>query len=219
MSARLLSIAAAAVLVLCTGCSGDDEPAAGNSGQEPAAPVAKYTKFGDFPGPELSFNDGNPVGSRMKAVDTQWTPELASVPAEAGRHYLAVYVAVTPELDDRGVPDVTLRGPILRAKKSADDCKPGAVESYQNCTYPAYPTTQLEEVADGEWRDQEWQDVEIGGTDLERGQTGIGVLAFSVPDDVDAPGGFELCAPTKDTYSFEPDYPCVGIPTPKEPRN
>jgi hypothetical protein len=209
MSVRSRSVAVAGLLVLLAGCSGGGDSkfpvgATGTSGQQAqqsSDSTPKYRSFDDFPGPEIIFNDGNPVGMRMKPIDTMWIAELAGVPAPSGKHYVAVYVAVTGEDADRGVKDTEMDGALLQLKGTGQ-------------RQVAYPTSRLEElldVADGEWRDATWE--ATGGYPIDKGETMVGVMGFALSDTLTATS-FELCTPQKDNYLSEDTFPCIPVPDP-----
>src|ERR1700754_4996466 len=158
MPTRLLAMLGVSIIVLVAGCSGGDkDPAAATSDTPASARVSQptYTQFADFPGGELVYTKiGAHLGVRVKPVDTMWTPELAGESADAGQHYFAVYVAVTGELPDRGVDKVDLNGLQLRFRPTAGECagRSGPVDGQTYCFQEAYPSSELKEVADGEWR-------------------------------------------------------------------
>ena len=118
MSLRSISALSGALLLALAGCSDSgDADSDGSASQEtsqaessPSEAGPTYTAFDDLPGEELLYVEQGaaPVGLRMKAVDTVWQTELAGEIADAGAHYLVVYVAVTGEADDRGVSDAWL---------------------------------------------------------------------------------------------------------------
>ncbi|WP_406164543.1 hypothetical protein [Streptomyces sp. NBC_00996] len=113
MSTRMPTALAVGSFVLVAGCSGgsgdaksDAPPTSAESA--PTASQPTYTKFADFPGKDfVTTEPGLPLGVRVKPVDTSWTPELAGKSADLRKHYVAVYVAVTGELPDRGVDDAS----------------------------------------------------------------------------------------------------------------
>src|SRR5262245_35986284 len=110
MRTRLLPALVAGIALLASACSGGgdgDDPGADNGDTSPGTAAQAgptYTQFADFPGKSfVTTEPGLDLGIQVKAIDAVWTPELAGVPAEAGKHYVAIYVAVTGELADRGV--------------------------------------------------------------------------------------------------------------------
>ncbi|TJZ56827.1 hypothetical protein FCH28_04710 [Streptomyces piniterrae] len=218
MSTRLLATLAVGSIVLIAGCSAggndakDDAPT--NADSSPSVSKPKYTKFADFPGKDfVTTEPGLKLGVRVKPVDTRWAPELVGKPADAGKHYFAVYVAVTGELADRGVENVKLSYLRLKFKSSTGE-KCGFGQS-ENCYYEAFPSSQLEElekVSDGEWRNATWTE-SILGTNIERGETKIGVVGFSLPDTEKATS-FELCGPTKEAMVDTDRFACVPVKTP-----
>ncbi|MFJ7061946.1 hypothetical protein ACK8N7_32970 [Streptomyces griseobrunneus] len=226
MSHRLPALAAVGAIMLLAGCSdgGGENPApAGLPGATPSVTVSAptYTRFEDFPGGELLHTGmGEPLGVRVKPVDTMWAPELAGESAAAGKHYLAVYVAATGELPDRGVKSARITGLTLRFQPASGTCAKGPYmeEGEIDCTVEAFPRSQLAQVADGEWRTFAWTDMSVMGSPLQRGETQIGVFGFSVPDAVD-PTGFELCAPTRKNPIDSSGFPCVPVKVPEEPRS
>jgi hypothetical protein len=118
VSKRIYTVlAAGALMLLAAGCSGgdDDEKTphtdTSSSGPAPGASQSspKYAKYSDFPGKDFATTEpGLSLGVRVKPIDTAWSPELAGVSADAGKHFFAVYVAVTGELADRGVNNAKL---------------------------------------------------------------------------------------------------------------
>jgi hypothetical protein len=210
--------------VLVSGCSGEDpeSTAAPSSDAQPTAQVSKptYTKFADWPGEELVYTKvGEELGARVKPIDTMWTPELAGVSADADKHFFAAYFAVTGELPDRGVDNLSLSDLQLRFKTTAGTCneRTWPVDGEEYCFATAYPNGKLEVVADGEWRKTSWTKLSVMGTPIPRGATMIGVVGFAIPDTVEA-DTFELCGPSKERPSGVSTYPCVPVKAPAEPR-
>ncbi|WP_329121777.1 hypothetical protein [Streptomyces sp. NBC_01353] len=80
------------------------------------------------------------------------------------------------------------------------------------CHFEGYPSSGLKVVADGEWRTASWSET-ISGTDLERGETKIGVIGFSLPD-TETATSFELCGPTKDARVDYDRFACAPIKAP-----
>ncbi|MEU9110504.1 hypothetical protein AB0D04_01585 [Streptomyces sp. NPDC048483] len=215
MSTRLLAALAVGSLVLVAGCSGGGNDAksdgSATAGSSPSTSQPKFTKFADFPGKDfVTTEPGLNLGVRVKPVDTRWAPELVGKPADAGKHYFAVYVAVTGELADRGVEKVKLSYLRLKFKSTAQKC--GITGQSADCSLEAYPSSQLEEVADGEWRNSTWTETLLG-SNVERGESKIGVVGFSVPDTEKATS-FELCGPTKDAEVDPDEFACVPVKTP-----
>ncbi|MEC3973866.1 hypothetical protein [Amycolatopsis sp. H20-H5] len=225
MSTRSLATLAVGLLLLAAGCSGGTTPASGTGESSPDLPSMpgeappRFTKFADFPGGELLFTQpGAPLGVRLKPIDTSWTGELATKPAAAGKHFLAVYVAVTGELPDRGVDNVELRGLTVRYKPTAGECKSTSYgDGY--CYAEAAIASGLDEVADGTWHEYPWSDQPYVGTKLARGATIIGVAGFPVPDTIEAAGGFDLCAPSKKEGYSPSRFPGTPVKTPEQPRS
>jgi hypothetical protein len=219
MSIRSISALAAGLLLVLAGCDdgGDTDSGASASPQESSAsesgPV--YTAFDDFPGEELLYAEQGvaPVGLRLKAVDTVWQTELADDIADAGAHYLVVYVAVTGEADDRGVAGAWLNYFDFELVLADGACSPANTDPYGSCT--ADPITRIEQVADGEWRDYRWSSADAAGrVDLAAGATMIGALAFQIPDDAVPSTDMEFCATGRDLYRADN---CLTIPPPAEP--
>ncbi|MFJ9417682.1 hypothetical protein ACIRPT_26440 [Streptomyces sp. NPDC101227] len=215
MSNRMLAALAVGSLVLVAGCSGSgtdakSEAPTTNAESSPSVSQPKYTKFADFPGKGLVTTEpGLKLGVQVKPVDTSWAPELIGKSADPGNHYFAVYVAVTGELPDRGVENVKLSYLRLKFKTTVQKC--GPVQS-DTCYMEAYPSSGLDEVADGAWRNSTWSET-IMGTNIERGETKIGVVGFKMPDMENAKS-FELCGPTKDA-EVDPDrFSCVPVKAP-----
>jgi hypothetical protein len=226
MSTRLLPALVAGMALLVTACSGgDDNTDTGDSTSGAPATAQSgptYTQFADFPGKGfVTTEPGMDLGIQVKAIDAVWTPELAGVSAEAGSHYVAVYVAVTGELADRGVQEVKIRYLQLRSDNTAqDNCDPYAPDSVPRyCFHEAYPASDLKtEVADNTWRDEQWQADSLLGTDLDKGETAVGVVGFAIKDSVDV-GSLQLCGPTKQDSVDTARFPCVPIPKPDGSRS
>jgi hypothetical protein len=210
----------------CGGSGGSGDASSGASSQASAKPTytpPKYTNFDGFPGKELKHFRGDqglaPLGVRVKGIDSKWTPELLGKSADIGEHYLAVYVAVTPEEKDRGTQHVTLDGLLLR-----DNAKcPMDITNHNGkyCEWAASPYSELKsDVADGRWRTMYWTYNQLSFDDVAAGETRIGVAGFKIPDDDKGP--FELCATgvpddPNNRYSFSKKA-CVPIPQPKNAR-
>ncbi|MFF4345952.1 hypothetical protein [Streptomyces sp. NPDC001530] len=221
MSTRMLTALAVGSLVLVAGCSdggGDAKSDAPPTSAEssPTASQPTYTKFADFPGKDfVTTAPGLQLGVRVKPVDTSWTPELAGKSADAGKHYVAVYVAVTGELADRGVEDVKLKYLRLKFKSTEQPCDFGE-SGY--CYYEAFPSSELAELEDvqedagGEWRNYSWSESFLG-SNVERGATKVGVVGFSLPDTEKATS-FELCGPTKEAEVDTDEFACVPVKAP-----
>lgn len=221
MSTRMLTALAVGSLVLVAGCSGgggdakSDAPSTSEA-SSPTASQPRYTKFADFPGKDfVTTEPGLQLGVRVKPVDTSWTPELVGKPADAGKHYVAVYVAVTGELADRGVDAVKLKYLRLKFKSTEQPCDFGE-SGY--CFTEAFPSSELAELEDvqedagGKWRNYSWTESFLGSK-LERGETKIGVVGFSLPDTEKATS-FELCGPTKQAEVDPDKFACVPIKAP-----
>ncbi len=222
MSTRMLTTLAVVSLVLVAGCSGGggdakSEAPPTSAESSPTASQPGYTKFADFPGTDfVTTEPGMRLGVRVKPVDTSWTPELAGKPADAGKHYVAVYVAVTGELPHRGVEDVKLKYLPLKFKLTEQPCDFGE-SGY--CYAEAYPSSSLAELEDvqedagGEWRNYSWSESFLG-SNVERGATKIGVGGFSLPDTEKATS-FELCGPAKEASVDTDRFACVPIKAPQ----
>ncbi|MEU6642358.1 hypothetical protein ABZ863_07380 [Saccharomonospora sp. NPDC046836] len=220
----------AGIAVLVTACSGGGgDNTAGDTGDSTSDTSAttesgpKHTQFADFPGQELVTTEpGLDLGMRVKAIDAAWTPELAGVSAEAGRRYLAVYVAVTGELADRGVQEAKIQYLQLRYDNvGGENCDPYTPDEVpQYCFSEAYPASDLRsEIADNTWRGEDWQADSLLGRDIERGETAIGVVGFNLADSENITNP-QLCGPTKDQSTPEfNEFPCVPIPKPDGSRN
>jgi hypothetical protein len=226
MSTRFLPVLAAALALLVTACSGDGggtDPAAttGDSPSDDSATTQsgpKYSEFADFPGQALVTTEpGLDQAIQVKAIDVAWAPELAGVSAKAGKHYVAVYVAVTGALADRGVQRARIKYLQLRRNNTAgetcDPYEPTKVPQY--CYTEAWPASDLRlKIADKTWREASWSSDSLMGKDLDRGETAIGVVGFSMADGTNT-DGLQLCGPTNE---FEVDvdrFPCVPIPKPE----
>ncbi|MFC3456046.1 hypothetical protein [Amycolatopsis speibonae] len=228
MSNRLLPALVAGTALLVTACSGgggnpakdSDDPASGAPASAQSGP--KYTQFADFPGQALATTEpGLKLGIQVKPVDAVWAPELAGVSAKGGSHYLAVYVAVTGELADRGVQKAKIKYLQVRydnpGGKKCDPYSPDDVPQY--CFKEAYPASDLkDEIADNTWRDEKWQADSLLGRDIDRGKTAIGVVGFSMTDGESAEG-LQLCGPTKEDSVDTGKFPCVPIPKPEGARS
>ncbi|RRS01308.1 hypothetical protein [Glycomyces terrestris] len=221
MSIRSISFLTAGLLLALTGCGGDDTGATGSSSQPESSPSASgptYTAFADFPGEELLYVEQGvvPVGLRLKPVDTAWQTELAGEIADADAHYLVIYVAATGEADDRGVADAWLNyfDFQLVFPEGEMPCAPASIDAYGACV--ANPITELEQVADGEWRDHLWTSADSSVTvDLPAGGTMIGALAFQILSDAELPGDLQFCARGRDVYTTDN---CIAVAAPEEPR-
>ncbi|GAA4936285.1 hypothetical protein ACFPM3_06370 [Streptomyces coeruleoprunus] len=222
MSTRTRAALAVGSLVLIAGCSGgggDAKSEAPPAGAEssPTASQPGYTEFADFPGKDfVTTEPGTRLGVRVKPVDTSWTPELAGTSADAGKHYVAVYVAVTGELPDRGVDNVKLKYLRLKFKSTEKPCDFGE-SGY--CYTEAYPSSALadpedvQEDAGGEWRDYSWGETFVG-SNVDRGATKVGVVGFSLPDTEKATS-FELCGPTREAMVDTDEFACAPIKAPR----
>lgn len=211
-----LSVLAAGVL-LTAGCGGGDASPESSSASTPLPTHTepKYSTYDQFPGKGLKrvVELGGALGVKVKPVDAMWTPEFAGQSAEGGRHYLVVYVAVTPEEADRGTQHVSLRGSVALHIKGGDCTdSPTGTEEEQPCYVEAYPTSQLTMVADNQWRSYAWEYNELEYTDVEKGQTLIGAAAFDVKDDVN--GTYQLCGRSEKFANGATGYPCIPIPQP-----
>jgi hypothetical protein len=224
-----LSVLAAGLMVLTAGCGGSGDASSGSSSR--ARPKSTYTPpkistFDQFPGKELKQFREIPAkpGVRVKGIDSMWAPELLGKSADPGRHYLAVYVAVTPEANDRGSQEVSLKGLTVRMDTTCPklDGNTATDGGEKYCSYDAFPYSQLESgIPDGRWRTGNWTYSEIHSDDVATGETRIGVAGYNVSDE--AHGTFKLCAPglpvdPHDNYSEVRPSPCVPIPQPKNAR-
>ncbi|MFG3105102.1 hypothetical protein ACGFZL_31930 [Streptomyces sp. NPDC048182] len=166
----------------------------------------------------MTTEPGLNLGVRVKPVDTAWSPELAGVSADAGKHFFAVYVAVTGELADRGVDNVKLG--YLRLKYKPTDPICGLEPGSEYCFRDAYPKSQLadlqevQQAAGGQWRGYAWQDSSVMGTKVDQGSTMLGVVGFAVSDTEKATS-FELCGPTKESSVDTSNFACVPVKTPE----
>ncbi|HZE38381.1 MAG TPA: hypothetical protein VE172_06165 [Stackebrandtia sp.] len=219
MSIRKLSVLALACLVALTACKSADGSSSGggdsNASSSSGGPT--YTKFEDFKGKELLFNDtAEAVGMKLKVIDAAWKPEIAGKSAQTGSHFLVAYVAATPEVDDRAAADAFLNPTSLGMRTKGGNCEyPDRGYCYGTPT----PTTMLESVADNEWFDHKWQEALYSGGRLEAKETMIGAIALTVSDD-EKDLSWELCASTRDSdgqgVSVPELSPCVKVPTPKD---
>jgi hypothetical protein len=230
MSTRLLPALVAGTALLVTACSGGGDgnntvPDTGDSTSGASATAQSgpgHTRFADFDGEGfVTTEPGLDLGIRVKAIDAVWTPELAGVSAEAGKHYVAVYVAVTGELADRGVEGAKIKYLQLRfdntAQENCDPYSPDGVPQY--CFREAYPASDLKsDVADNAWRDEEWQADSVMGRDLDPGETAVGVVGFAIADSADI-GGLQLCGPTKEDSVDTANFRCAPIPKPEGSRS
>ncbi|MEV7553627.1 hypothetical protein AB0N89_28770 [Amycolatopsis sp. NPDC089917] len=221
MAKRILPALVVGLTVLVGACSGSGGDNTAPDGAPASEAGPKYTRFADFPGKALStVEPGAPVGIQVKPVDVVWTPELAGKSAKPGEHYLAVYLAVTGELPDRGVKGARLDFLEAKVNLSKGTCNGYKNESADVCYLKASPATGLEkEVADNTWRTRTWLAGGITRTDIEAGDTVIGVVGFHLADDADIPGDMELCGPGKTEFYDDRKFPCVPIPKPEGARN
>lgn len=209
----------AAGLLLTAGCGGGD---ANSKPPSESSPVPKHTEpkystYEEFPGQGLKrvVELAGTLGVKVKAVDSMWTAEFAGRSAEAGRHFLVVYVAVTPEEADRGTQHVSLRGSIALHITNSSQCDddPGSSTHGQSCSVDAFPTSQLAMVPDKQWRTYGWEYNELEYADVEKGQTLIGAAAFDIKDDVN--GTYKLCGRAEKYANSGSGYPCAPMPQPK----
>jgi hypothetical protein len=222
----LLGVAALSVAA-CSGTTGI--PASNSSvvpwggqesgGETTAAPTP--VKFTDFPGPDLKYQSIIAAAAvRLKPIETNWVTEIGDQTAAGGRHLLTVYVVATGELADRGVRKVVLDYPKVRYRPVSGECvsQQLTVDGKSYCYHETQFRSELKEVARSEWLMQSWHDVYVTGTDLERGESKVGVMAFGIPDASEAMDGFELCAPVKGKDFTSDEFPCIPIKTPDKPR-
>ncbi|ALG09572.1 hypothetical protein [Kibdelosporangium phytohabitans] len=216
-------------LVLCAGfaalltaCSGGGDTGSGDStgggapeqAQDDAS--SKRPNFDEIPGESIVYTeDGATIGIKVKTVDSTWKPEVMEKPAAAGSHFLAVWVALTPELPDRGADKVNISGKFyVRYKATNGNCGPSTKATsegycYQWSTLSSAPTLML----NSKWRDSTWSKLEYVRTDFERGQTRIAQFGFEVADTVKATE-FELCAPSKQQPTNKEKFPCLPVKAP-----
>ena len=211
-----LSVLAAGLMMLSAGCGGSGDSASDSSSSPVSHPThtePKYSTFEQFPGPELKhvIELGGQLGIRVKAVDSMWTPEFAGKSAEAGQHYLVVYVAVVPEEKDRGTQHVNLESVGLRVSHHTGKC--GEMEATTQCVRTAFPYSQMAQVPDNQWRSYNWEYSELNFQDLTMGVTMIGAVAFALPDDVN--GTYQICGRSEKDDMYSTDWPCVAMPQPK----
>jgi hypothetical protein len=224
---RLLPVVAVIALSLA-GCSGDDNPLGTGlgptSGAQPSSGTAKdepNVKYADFTGGEVIYQTVHqPVGARMKPIETVWAAEFGGKPAPSGQHFLVVYVAVTPEAADRGATEVLLADLKIRYQPKADECSSQTmtIDGKKHCFHATAFRSDLAELPEGAWHDREWTDTFAGGTDMDKGATMVGVATFAVADTIDALDGYELCAPEVDSQGRNDKFPCTALPAPKKPR-
>ncbi|MFB9660302.1 hypothetical protein ACFQS3_11090 [Glycomyces mayteni] len=233
MSIRSMSALALGALTLLAGCNdAGDADAAGEgdaSDQSPAeeqpSPEPTPTTFDEFPGEELLYFDAESasIGTRIKAVGTEWTTEFLDYTAEAGTHYLVIYVVATGELDDRGLDHAGLSNLgytlEMRYPSSASPCLTGhEVDDPAYCYYDGWNTrilsAQFEPFASDDWTNYLWMEGSIFGVEMEPGATMVGAVAFSVEDEAAATGGFEFCARGKDNTLDDNVFPCIAAPDP-----
>ncbi|MEU5874065.1 hypothetical protein AB0A73_21225 [Glycomyces sp. NPDC047369] len=234
MSIRSMSALALGALMLLAGCgdAGDaDSAGEGDASDQTSAetdeasPEPTPTTFDDFPGEELVYFDAESasIGTRIKAVGTEWTTEFLDYTAEAGTHYLVIYVVATGELEDRGLDHAGLSNlgytMEMRYPSSASACTEehtGDDPAY--CVYDGWNTrilsAQFEPLAGDDWTNYFWMEGSIFGVEMEPGQTMVGAVAFSVEDDAQAAGGFEFCARGKDNTLDDDVFPCIAAPDP-----
>jgi hypothetical protein len=208
MSARWWSALVLGAVMVLTGCSdgGDsgsfkDTNGSQDSSASPSGPT--YTQFEDFPGDDMVYVEyGMPVGLRLKIVDAVWTAEFTGTPAQAGNHFLVVYVAVTGELDDRGVEGARLDRLTLGLRFASDaaDCKDSGDEGH--CRFDPYPVTLPEQVADDQWREHSWQAAEYSSVDMAAGETLIAAAAFQIPDTIDEIGDVDFCGTNREELTL-----------------
>jgi hypothetical protein len=215
-SGKLVACAVTVAALLTACASGGDTGNATGGGetppQESAAPP-KPTKFEDFPGQGLVYlESGTKVGVKLKAIDATWTGDMLGNPADPDKHYLQVWVVVTPELADRGAQKIRLaRQLYVRYKPGRSGCD---ATSTGYCHTMGWPGSQLSTLDTGEtWRTESWQQSEYVADDIPRGETQFGTIGFPIEDTVDTTE-FELCAPSKEEGYNNEKFPCVPIKTP-----
>ncbi|MCE7010860.1 hypothetical protein LWC34_49870 [Kibdelosporangium philippinense] len=203
-------------------CGGGDEPVAqGSSGDGPAAPAAEPAKrpvFEDFPGEGVVYTEsGASLGLKVKAIDSTWAAEVMDKPANPGYHFLAVWVAVTPALADRGMDNVKIDDEFyVRFKPAGSTCNgTQPVDKNGNCYAYGKPGSQLQPLLSAEWRTASWSHVQYTRSDIKRGETRFAQIGFSIDDKVQATS-FELCVPTKEASNeFVKDkMPCTPVKAP-----
>ncbi|UVS79513.1 hypothetical protein [Actinokineospora sp. UTMC 2448] len=221
-SAKLVSCAVfAALLTACS--SGGDSTSGGSTGDGTAettdagaVPTSAPPAFDDFPGDGVVFiQSGMRVGVKTKAIDSTWTTEVMGSPANPGYHYLAVWIAVTPELADRGADEVNIDKVFhLRYKPSGGTCggsQPTTSGGY--CYHQGNPGSQLVALEDGGWRDHQWEKGEYVRSALDRGETRFGQIGFQIDDTVE-PSEFELCTPSREEPFSTERFPCTPVKAP-----
>jgi hypothetical protein len=220
-SAKLVvGVVSAALLTACSsdggGPLGDNTRGATDAASPSmSSPSSKPPAFEDFPGEGVVFSEsGSKVGVKTKAIDATWTAEVLGTPAKPGHHYLTVWVAVTPELPDRGAEKVSInRDFYVRYKSAAGTCVGTQPATSGYCYFWGWPGSQLSALENDQWRDHQWESSEYVSNDVKRGETRIGQVGFEIADTVQ-PGEFELCVPTREALSDKTKFPCTPVKAP-----
>ncbi|ONI81561.1 hypothetical protein ALI144C_19805 [Actinosynnema sp. ALI-1.44] len=216
----------AGLVALLTACSGGDDNAdKSNSGGDkktdsPAADSSSGSSgaknFDDFPGESLVYTEGGfKIGVKVKAIDSTWKAEVLDKPADPGKHFLAVWIVVTPELPDRGTDKVSISKRFhVRYKATDGKCDPKTPAKQSGYCYEwGWPGSSLVPRVDSNWREGSWIQSEYTRDDVKKGQTLYGLVGFQIDDSVKTTE-FEFCAPSKEQSSNEEKFPCMPVKTP-----
>ncbi|QFU92566.1 hypothetical protein YIM_37035 [Amycolatopsis sp. YIM 10] len=183
--------------------------------------AARPPSFEDFPGEGIVYTDtGMRLGVKVKAIDSTWAPEVMDKPASPGRHYLAVWIAATPELPDRGTNDVSIEQKLYVRYKPADGtCGSGTSDTPDSsgyCFASGWPGSGLVVLEDDNWREHRWEQQTYTSSDIGRGETRIGQIGFEIDETVQATD-FGLCAPTREEFYSPSFFPCTAFKAPDGP--
>lgn len=224
LTALVTIVAGAALLAGCGGNDASSTQPEESSGDEASTPSAEPTPsqvtpitFADVPGKDIVYTDmGERIGVRVKPIEAKWSAQTGDVPAPPGSHHVEVYVALTPELPDRGVQGVTLGDLVLRYTAKSGQCTNAQVlqvDGKSYCYHGAVFGSDTVPMIDPEWRTRTWTQLEVMGADLQPGEEVVGMAAFQVLDGVE-PTDVGVCAPTREATMDMARFPCVPVETP-----
>jgi hypothetical protein len=220
--------------LLCAGCGGGKTGSSAESSQ-PSAPESmppaptRFQTFDQVPGPTLTYSQLTESGAALKLdvkpIKAEWTAQYESKPADPDKHFLVVYMAVTPNAKDRGFESLNLADVNVRYSApggpSLQSCpwELNAPKFVRNYCYKPSTIPRAELLAlDSDWEHTTWDEA-LRGTNLAPGLPYAGIGVFAIPDN--SPNGFELCGyergNTQVALSDKPPGPCVKLDTPPRP--
>jgi hypothetical protein len=219
--------------LLCAGCGGGKTgSSAGSSrpsGFESTPTLSRFQTFGQVPGPMLTFTPMTESGAGLKLdvkpMKVEWTAQFQSTPADQDKHFLVVYMAVTPTAKDRGFEGLTLADVNVRYSDphgpSLQSCpwESNAPKFVRDYCYKqsTMPKSEMVPLA-SDWEHMEAWDPGAPGssTNLAPGQAYAGIGVYAIPDN--SPNSFDLCGwergNTEVALSGKPPGPCVKLDTP-----